>query len=56
MDNFTKIKNNIDPIKNECIINENRKMILYKPLVTGGNIPNNVKTNLYSQYIKNYIK
>jgi hypothetical protein len=55
MDNFIKIRKN-DPIIIQCIKKTNNRMILYTPLTTGGNIPNNVKNMIYSNYIKKSIK
>lgn len=40
------------PISRECIRRNKCNMILYKPVSTGGNYPNNVKAMLYSQYVK----
>ena len=54
MDNFTKTNNTKNPISLQCA--NKTKMILYTPFVTGGNTPNNVKSILYSQYVKQYTK
>jgi hypothetical protein len=59
MDNFIKNKEatTINPIVKQCQKDKKcAKMILYTPLVTGGNIPNNVKTQIYAQYVRNYNK
>ena len=54
MDNFFRNKTSIDPINLQC--GKPKCMILYTPLVTGGNTPNNVKSLLYAQYVRQYAK
>ena len=56
MDNFFKNKNFIDPIALQCNKQKRTKMILYNPIATGGNTPNNVKAMIYSQYVRQHIK
>jgi hypothetical protein len=55
MDNFFRNKDaRVNPITLQC--SPVSFMIFYKPLTTGGNTPNNVKTQLYSQYVRSFTK